>query len=147
LPETAVSINQSLSKPDSLFKQATLAAIEPFPTTYQPGDTFSLTLYWQPEALFNDDYKVFVQLLGQDGRILTQQDQIPANNTRPTTGWIPDEIIEDSYQLTIPSDAPAGTYQLITGLYNAQTGQRLTLPNQPTDAITIPIPIEVKLAE
>ena len=66
----------------------------------------------------------------------------------PTTGWIPDEIIyDDSYELTIPVDAPAGIYQLITGLYNAQTGQRLTLADQSGDAITIPIPIEVKLAE
>ena len=141
IPETAVSINQSLAN------QLTLAAIDLDQTSVAAGKTLPLILYWQPEALFTEDYKVFVQLLGENGRILTQQDKIPANGTRPTTGWIPAEIIYDTYELTIPADAPAGSYQLITGLYNAQTNQRLTLADQSGDAITIPIPIEVKLAE
>ena len=141
LPDTAVSINQSLAN------QVTLAAYELNQNSVEVGETIPLTLYWQPETLFSEDYKVFVQLLGQDGRIVAQQDKIPADGARPTTGWIPDEIIYDSYELIIPTDAPAGTYQLITGLYNAQTGQRLTLADQSGDAITIPIPIEVKLAE
>ncbi len=141
LPATAVSINQSFAN------QLTLAAIDLDKSSYQQGDTIDLILYWQPQALFNDEYKVFVQLLGADGRIIAQQDQIPANGTRPTTGWIANEIISDSYQLTIPSDAPPGTYTLITGLYNAQTQQRLSLTDQSGNAITIPLPIEVKLAE
>ena len=141
LPETAVSINQSLAN------QVTLAAYELNQTSVKVGETTPMTLYWQPETLFREDYKVFVQLLGQDGRIIAQQDKLPANGTRPTTGWILNEIIYDSYELIIPTDAPAGTYQLITGLYNAQTGQRLTLADQSGDAITIPTPIEVQLAE
>jgi hypothetical protein len=50
---------------------------------------------------------------------------VPAGWTRPTTGWLPGEVIVDTHTLAIPPDAPAGTYTLQSGLYDPDTGVRL----------------------
>ena len=69
-------------------------------------------------------YKVFVQLVSPVG-VLTQVDATPMNWKRPTTGWITGEVIEDRYVLSIPTNAPQGTYSLIVGMYDEETLQRL----------------------
>ncbi len=149
LPETATStgsgqpfLNQSLANLVTLagFTLWTKLAL-------LPARPSRLTLYWQPDALIDTSYKVFVQVLDGNGRLLTQQDQIPANGTRPTTGWVPGEFVQDDYALVLPPDAAPGNYQLITGLYDAETGQRLPLSDGSGDAITLPVSIEVKPGE
>ncbi|MCB0197676.1 MAG: hypothetical protein KDJ65_37370, partial [Anaerolineae bacterium] len=71
------------------------------------------------------NYTVFIQLLDQTGQVVAQVDQQPLNGTAPTTTWLPDEILTDSYTLTPSAPLPAGDYQLIAGFYNAATGERL----------------------
>jgi hypothetical protein len=125
----------------------TLAAYDLDQTSLSPGDSFTLALYWQPEQVLETSYAVFVQLLGTDGRILTQQDRLPADGARPTTGWIPGEVVRDDYILNIPSDAPPGAYQIIVGMYDGRSGSRLPRQDQTGDAITLPASIEVKTTE
>jgi hypothetical protein len=64
----------------------------------------------------------FVHLLNADGEIVAQRDHIPADGTRPTTGWLPGEIVADSYRLPLP---PGGPYTLAVGLYDAASGMRI----------------------
>ncbi len=124
-----------------------LAAYDLDQTTLAPGDSLSLALYWQPEQVLETSYTVFVQILGTDGRILTQQDRLPADGARPTTGWIPGEMVHDDYILTIPPDALPGAYQIIVGMYDGRSGSRLPRQDQTGDAITLPASIEVKTTE
>ena len=70
-------------------------------------------------------YTVFTHLLGKDGSIWGQRDNIPVKGTYPTTGWREGEIIADEYEITVKSDAPPGKYQIGVGMYDAATGQRL----------------------
>lgn len=91
---------------------------------FAPGAPLALTLYWQSVRVTTVSYTVFVQLL-HNGRVVAQQDQIPLAGSRPTTGWLPGEYLADSYTLLAPADAPPGTYELIVGLYEAETGERL----------------------
>jgi hypothetical protein len=58
---------------------------------------------------------------------VSQQDQIPGAGQFPTTGWVANEYLVDSYQLPIPMDNSAGnkTYQLRIGLYDANDFTRL----------------------
>jgi len=93
------------------------------------GDRYTLHLYWQTSEPLTTQYKVFVQLLSQDNQVVAQSDQVPAEGTRPTTGWLPTEIITDPHLLSIPSEAPTGTYRLITGFYNPLTGERIHQSN------------------
>ena len=44
---------------------------------------------------------------------------------RPTTGWLPGEVLEDPYRIPVPSDAPPGAYQIEIGMYDPDTLERL----------------------
>ena len=138
LPAAAQPIGESLAD------LVTLAAYELDTAVLQPGQSFNLTLYWQPEQVLAAGFTTFVQLIGPDGRPITQRDQIPANGSRPTSGWVPGELIRDDFTLTLPSDTPPGAYHLITGLYDSLTGARLPLATRNGDAVTLPQTIEVK---
>ena len=97
-----------------------------------------IQLFWQSNAQLTDRYKVFAQLLDATDQLVAQSDSIPAAGQRPTTGWLPGEIITDTHHLTLPPDLPTDQpYRLITGLYDPATGQRLTLTNNAGDAIQV----------
>jgi hypothetical protein len=91
------------------------------------GEELPLTLYWQALDTFDKNWTVFVHLLDQEGRIVSQQDQVPGGGQFPTTGWIPDEYLIDTYNLRIPVDTPPGqaAYRLEIGLYDANDFSRL----------------------
>jgi hypothetical protein len=91
----------------------------------QPGSTLTVTLVWRAEETPATSYRVFLHLLDSEGRLVAQSDGVPADWTRPTTGWLPGEIITDPRTLTIPPDAPPGAYTLQAGLY-VPGGARLT---------------------
>ncbi|MCZ7673391.1 MAG: hypothetical protein M5U34_42885 [Chloroflexi bacterium] len=142
--EVTVSAEETLSTTNSLI---TLAGFSLEQTRFVSGATIPLTLFWQTDGLIETSYTVFVQMLDENGRLITQQDQIPANGNRPTTGWVPGEFVEDRHALVLPVDVAPGHYQIITGFYDAETGERLRLADSSGDAITIPLSIEVKTAE
>jgi hypothetical protein len=87
------------------------------------GEQLSLTLHWQAITTLDTSWKVFVHLVNDEGEIVAQKDQIPGAGQFPTTGWLPDEYLADSYNILIPADTPPGheAYRLKVGLYNADT--------------------------
>jgi hypothetical protein len=87
--------------------------------TVGPGETLHLTLYWQAQTSMVKPYTVFTHLLDADSRIWAQQDGIPVSSARPTTGWVPGEVIRDEVQLTVDPQAPPGDYVIEVGLYDA----------------------------
>jgi mannosyltransferase len=87
--------------------------------TAGPGETLHLTLYWQAQTTMNKSYTVFIHLLDSDSRIWAQQDGIPVSGARPTTGWVPGEVIRDEVQLAVDLQAPPGDYVIEVGLYDA----------------------------
>jgi hypothetical protein len=93
----------------------------------RPGDALSLTLYWQALAETQSNYTVFTHLLGPDGRVWGQQDNLPGKGNLPTTGWTQGEYITDPYEIVVNTDAPPGEYQLEVGMYDATTGARLSV--------------------
>jgi hypothetical protein len=95
-------------------------------TSLAPGEPLPITLYWQAVAEIEINYSVFVQLLNNAGQVVAQEDRQPQAGAVPTTTWLPGEILIDSYTLSVP-ELGAGHYQLIAGLYNAATGERLPL--------------------
>jgi hypothetical protein len=93
----------------------------------EPNSSLDLHLYWQTQTLITSRYKVFAQLFVAGNSLAAQSDSFPAAGQRPTTGWLPKEIITDSHSLALSPDLPAGTYRLIAGLYNPLTGERLPI--------------------
>ncbi|MCP5101137.1 MAG: YfhO family protein, partial [Chloroflexi bacterium] len=99
------------------------------------GDDIGVSVVWQSKKELHENYRVFVHLLDETGSIVAQSDAIPANWTRPTTGWQPDEFIIDTHLLETPTTLPAGKYTIQAGMY-LPTGTRLTTPDG-SDAIPL----------
>jgi hypothetical protein len=87
----------------------------------------ALTLIWQAIATPSTRYNVFVHLADAGGRVWTQSDAMPAQWTRPTTGWLAGEYIDDRHTLLLPDDLPQGDYTLWIGLYDPTTHQRVAV--------------------
>ena len=71
-------------------------------------------------------------MLDESGEIVAQADYVPLwDARRPTTTWDdPDEImLGREFTLGLPADLPAGEYQLVSGLYDPVSGQRLLAPD------------------
>jgi hypothetical protein len=82
-----------------------------------------VTLYWRAKAETGTGYKVFLHLLDEAGQVIAQSDAVPASWARPTTSWLPPEVIKDVHTLDVPADVAPGDH-LIVGLYKPATGRR-----------------------
>ncbi len=89
------------------------------------SNSFHLTLYWQALAPMDRDYTVFVHLLRDDGKILTQADHQPQESSYPTSIWDAGDNVRDDFTLPFPRDAAPGRYKIKIGWYDAKTGERL----------------------
>ena len=85
----------------------------------------AITLYWRAEQAIEEDYTVTVQLLDANGRLVDQDDGVPANGARPTSAWRPGEVIADQHALSKLASLPSGDYTLVVGLYQQPSLQRL----------------------
>ena len=75
-------------------------------------------MVWSTSAVLDRRYKVFLQLLDSNGRLVAQRDSEPAGGSAMTTVWPAGVAIVDNHALLLPSDLPAGDYTLIVGLYD-----------------------------
>ena len=101
-----------------------------------PGSELGLTLFWRANGPAQRPYTVFNHLLNDQGSLVAQLDNWPINGTWPPTCWRAGENIVDPYTIRLPEDLPPGRYQLLSGLYDAQTGERLSTTSG-TDAVTL----------
>ena len=90
-----------------------------------PGDTLSVTLYWEAQIRPPVDYTVFLHVAAVDGPPHAQDDGPPADGTYPTSFWDAGEIVKDLRTIPIPADLPPGEYPLVAGMYVLETGERL----------------------
>ena len=90
--------------------------------TAAPGETLTVTLFYRATAAPTLNYTAFVHLLGParaDGSPLwAQVDSEPCGGGLSTGKWRAGDVILDMVTLTIPADAAAGEYTLVTGFYN-----------------------------
>lgn len=90
-----------------------------------PGDTLSVTLYWEAQVRPPVDYTVFLHVAAADGPPHAQDDGPPADGTYPTSFWGAGEIVTDPRAVPIPADLAPGDYRLVAGMYLLETGERL----------------------
>ena len=110
----------------SLDDQIRLATYALSSQEVESGEVLQIQLAWQAEQVPATDYTVFVQLLDQRNQVVAQHDAPPLSGERPTSGWQPDEIVVDNRGVLVPYGTAPGDYQLIVGMYDPSTGQRLT---------------------
>ncbi|MCB0155396.1 MAG: hypothetical protein KDF65_11425 [Anaerolineae bacterium] len=93
-----------------------------------PGMPLSLTLFWQATAPISLDFTVFVQLVdAADNQIVAQKDSKPQNGFYGTPYWQPGETIIDLHTIHLPLDVSPGSYDLLVGLYEVESGNRLQI--------------------
>jgi hypothetical protein len=91
----------------------------------QSGQVLPVEFLWNPVQKPGVDYNLFLQLLAGDGTLAAQHDSPPNGGYSPTSTWLPGEEVTDRQGVALPADLPAGIYQLITGMYDPNSGRRL----------------------
>lgn len=96
------------------------------PASLKPGETVTLTLYWQALRPIDGDYNLFIHLFD------IEHEQRHGQINTPLTGilfdahrWPVDLTVPDIRSFTLPADAPDGVYRFEVGLYYATSGRRL----------------------
>ena len=101
------------------------------------GEVTQLQVQWRADQKPDRRYKVFLQLLDPRDQVIAQRDAEPAGEGRPTDTWQPGEVLLDNHGLLIPPGTPPGTYRRIMGMYDAETMERLKLPDG-SDYLSLP---------
>lgn len=91
------------------------------------GSPANLTLYWQAVSPIALDFTVFIQLVDANNTILAQGDGKPQDGFYTTNFWQPGEQVIDRHTFTLPATLPPGSYELVLGFYEAETGNRLQI--------------------
>lgn len=134
--------------------------VEPFPRTFDPptpatpvnvtfgneialvgydlaqtSASLELSLFWHALQSPTQSYKMFVHIVDEaSGQVVAQQDYVPQNWQYPTNFWQAGEYITDhlSFDLTA---VPSGNYHVQVGIYQPDTGNRLsTAPDFPDNS-------------
>jgi 4-amino-4-deoxy-L-arabinose transferase-like glycosyltransferase len=93
-------------------------------TTASParGQPLSYRLHWYAETQPTKDAMLFAHVIGPNGERVAQID-LPLG----ATSWQAARYTASDVPLQLPADAPAGTYRVVVGLYNLDTGARYPL--------------------
>ena len=108
--------------------------------SYAAGDRIHIQLWWQIVDYSQPNLKTFVHLVGPSGTLDAQIDQPPLGGIVPTFMWTPSLATSDEYLLNLPDSLKPGGYQVLIGMYNSQTLQRLSIsqPRKPDgDALLV----------
>ncbi len=85
--------------------------------TFAPGATVGLGLEWTVRRQPTEEYTLFAQLIGPDGKVWGQYDAPAGWTSHYTTTWQPGEKIVLPWYIPLKPDAPPGQYRLLVGMY------------------------------
>jgi len=94
----------------------------------RPGETITLTLYWEGLRRMEVNYTISAQLVDPQQRKAAQYDGWPRGGNAPTAAWEPGRVIADTRPLEIYADAAPGVYDLRIAVYVLQAGEIVHLP-------------------
>ena len=131
----------------SLDDRVVLLGYDLFDFDLQQTRALTVTLYWEAQTRLEQDYTVFVHLALDGVPPAAQSDSHPRDGAYPTSFWEPGEVVVDQHVLEIPGDILSGEYQLSTGMYLLETGERLegVTPGRAAPSTTVvlqTVPIE-----
>ncbi len=120
-PETTDGRRQPLAR---LENNVALLAFDLPRTQARPGEDVPVTLDWQAAAPAPANLSVFVHLLGPDGQLWGQSDEMNPSDF-PTSRWPVNQPMRDAHVATLRPDAPPGVYTVRAGLWDRYTGLRM----------------------
>jgi len=90
------------------------------------GQPFLIYLYWQSQQRTDQNLSAFVQLTDGAGKSIAQADYLLGGWLYPTSAWSVGQMAAMPTLFFIPPNTPPGRYKLQVGIYQAETGQRLS---------------------
>jgi hypothetical protein len=101
------------------------------PRAVAPGGKLPVLFYWQAARAASQDYNVFLHLRDATGKTVAMGDAPPTwFTTKPTTTWRAGKdglaAMIDAHSIAVPDDLEPGSYELVVGWYDWQTGKRLS---------------------
>ncbi|MGB7341889.1 MAG: hypothetical protein WBC91_23530 [Phototrophicaceae bacterium] len=100
-------------------------------------NNLSLLFQWRITNDVRENWQQIIHLQNVDTSELFIFDRSPFDARIPSSNWFDGFIADDNIVINIPDGMPRGTYQLLTGLYNPETLQRLNLEGNHPDNIAI----------
>ncbi|MBN1876733.1 MAG: glycosyltransferase family 39 protein, partial [Anaerolineae bacterium] len=117
------------------------------PYSLIPGTWFDVRACWEALAPMERDYTVFVQLVGRDMTRAAERLTYPGLGRFPTSLWPTGQAFCDTYHVYVEDWTPTPElYDLIIGLYDAETEERLPVQNNTGDDVGLPIVAQVRVA-
>jgi hypothetical protein len=111
-----------------------LPEIVPLPAA---GETeVEVVLYWRALRELETNYSVFLHLDGPNGQTYATVDEENPEDI-PTRNWPPGLYLRNPLRLKLPAGLPPVRYELTTGLYRRDTGERLAI--QPEGETSFPL--------
>ena len=86
------------------------------PRSLRPGETLTLTLYWQPQRQPDYDYQVFAQVIDPAWQVWGSKD-----GRGP--GWEPGQVVTETRRITLLPETPPGSYPIQVGLFYSGVGR------------------------
>ena len=84
------------------------------------GQHIPVAFWWRTTQAIPNDLTQFLHLQSAEGDLFTF-DQPPFGGSYPMRDWAANSAMMDERQITLPAEAPAGTYTVYTGLYDLET--------------------------
>jgi hypothetical protein len=109
----------------------------------QTDEAIQVQLYWQSLAQTPINWTTFVHLRNAAGETVAQIDSPPAGGKYPTSLWDAGEMIPDSLQVSIPTELPSGRYDIVAGMYDLATGERLPIAENTNSSVVL-LTIEIQ---
>ena len=92
------------------------------------GSMLALTLDWQALTAPGANFTQFLHFFAAaDDSFVAGFDEPPFGGRFPTSDWPAGHALRDEWQVSLPPELTPGDYQLVFGLYDARTLERLSL--------------------
>jgi hypothetical protein len=85
----------------------------------RPGETVSVTLYWQAYVPPGRDYNVFLQLADLHGEVIAANDGAPYTQPWQTGRWQLGQVMQEVRALHLPADTAPGLYHIQMGVFGS----------------------------
>jgi len=106
---------------------ARLICAEAAPARIAPGNEVTVTTCWESLTPTDQNLTVFVHLIGPEAARPAERHTYPGLGRHPTSLWVPGTAFCDTFTMAIAEWAETPVrYQLEVGLFDADTGTRLT---------------------
>jgi hypothetical protein len=119
--------------------QARLLGYRVEPESVAAGEHVAVTLCWEALRPMDQDYTLFIHLLGRDNARVAERTTYSGQGRFPTSLWPVGRAFCESYRMPVASWAEAPElYALEVGLYDAETGWRLPAHDASGQAVEPP---------